>query len=526
MPRAVARTLAVAKGRFACGTHARIYARGNIMSFAPASTMPFSSEPPALPADRGPAPLAERDALAVGTRLAEFRLLRVLGRGGFGIVYLAHDESLGRQVAIKEYLPALWSGRGLDGRVTVRCSSVAGAFAAGLSSFVDEAQLLARFDHPSLVKVHRFWEANGTAYMVMPYYPGVSLRQLRDSMSDPPTEAWLRRLLGSLLGALDVLHEASVLHRDVAPDNILMSSSGVPVLLDFGAARQVLRGQPQALTAILKPSYAPIEQYAADTEVAQGPWTDIYAVAATLHFALTGEVPCTSAARAVQDTQPLLRQRAARDESGAGSGYDRAWLAALDWGLAVMPQARPQSIAQWQEALAGRSSPPRAEPAARASPAAAARGWLPRGARIGAWATPIVASLALIVGSVWSGRENVAVYGATPAAVPAAALTPQGPVAPALPDAPMPMPMAIPLPTSAPQRTAVATTSVTLAVAAQPTRRLTPRATKKPKPPVSTSPLRLCANVSWFGRANCVRKLCATSAWKRHPQCTVEERVG
>jgi serine/threonine protein kinase len=320
-------------------------------------TPPLTSE---MPAKQAPPSLAAREALPVGSRLSEFKIRRVLGSGGFGIVYLAHDDSLRRQVAIKEYLPATWAGRGPDGNVTARSNSFADIFAAGLSSFVNEARLLARFDHPSLVKVHRFWEANGTAYMVMPYYEGVSLRQVRESMSVPPDEAWLRRLLDGLLGALEVMHEASVFHRDVAPDNILILPSGAPVLLDFGAARHVLLGQTQVLTAIVKPSYAPIEQYAGISEVRQGPWTDIYATAATLHYCLSGKAPSTSAARTVHDTQRPLHQREEFGATASGTPFDNNWLEALDWGLAVMPQARPQSIAQWREALEGRLPVPSA----------------------------------------------------------------------------------------------------------------------------------------------------------------------
>jgi len=322
--------------------------------------MPPPSVPSELPATHASPSLAAPEALLAGSTHSEFKILRVLGSGGFGIVYLAHDESLGRLVALKEYLPVSLAGRGPDGQVQVRSSSFADTFAAGLSSFVNEAQLLARFDHPSLVKVHRFWQANGTAYMVMPYYEGVTLRQVRESMSVPPDEAWLHRLLDSLLGALEVMHDASVFHRDVAPDNILVLPSGVPVLLDFGAARHVLAGQTQVLTAILKPSYAPIEQYAGASEFRQGPWTDIYATAATLHYCLTGKAPSTSAARTVHDTQRPLHQREEFCATTSSQPYDKKWLEALDWALTVMPQGRPQNIAEWREALAGRLPVPSA----------------------------------------------------------------------------------------------------------------------------------------------------------------------
>ena len=307
---------------------------------------------PQPPAPQPPV-LDDVEALPTGARLAEFEIKSVLGRGGFGIVYLALDLSLQRLVAIKEYLPAALAARRADNRLSVRSAAFAESFEMGLRSFVNESRLLARFDHLALVKVHRFWEANGTAYMVMPYYEGVTLTQVRQSMIVPPNEAWLRRILTALLGALDVMHSASVFHRDVAPDNIVLLRSGLPVLLDFGAARHVLEDQAQAITALVKPAYAPIEQYAAGSEFRQGPWTDIYGASATLHYCLTGKPPPTAAARIVEDNYEPLAKCKDLLEPATGEPYDKHWLAALDWGLEVKPQARPQSIAQWQKALAG-----------------------------------------------------------------------------------------------------------------------------------------------------------------------------
>src|SRR5262249_37748174 len=146
--------------------------------------------------------------------------------------------------------------------VVPHSEKVADTFALGLRSFINEAQLLASFDHPSLVKVYRFWEDNGTAYMVMPYYQGVTLKRALEALPAPPEEAWLQRQLGALLDALEVMHQAHCYHRDIAPDNILLLDDGRPLLLDFGAARRVIGDATQALTAFLKPGYAPVEQYA------------------------------------------------------------------------------------------------------------------------------------------------------------------------------------------------------------------------------------------------------------------------
>ncbi len=286
--------------------------------------------------DRGDNP-----ALPVGTLLGEFELTRVLGIGGFGIVYLANDRQLGRRVALKEYMPGGLATRVAGATVSVKSERHREAFDAGLRSFVNEAKLLARFDHPSLVKVYHFWEGNGTAYMVMPYYEGLTLKQhlgQLDAAGQTVSEAWLRGLLAPLTEAISVLHAERCYHRDIAPDNIiLLAGSGRPLLLDFGAARQVIRDMTHALTVILKPGYAPPEQYDEAGGVAQGPWTDVYALAAVVHFAITGKPPPESVGRLMNDRYVPLAQRPARRCSDA-------FLQAIDRALRVRPAERTQSI--------------------------------------------------------------------------------------------------------------------------------------------------------------------------------------
>ncbi|HEV6965685.1 serine/threonine-protein kinase, partial [Roseateles sp.] len=232
------------------------------------------------------------NALPAGTRFGELEILGTLGVGGFGIVYLARDHSLEREVAIKEYMPSQFAQRDGRSQVSVRSISMRETFELGRRSFVNEAKLLARFDHPSLLKVYRFWEANGTAYMAMPRLVGQNLREARKARPTPPPEAWTRRIFDAVLGGLETLHAQHVWHRDVAPDNIFLPADGSPpILLDFGAARQAIGDRTQVFTAILKPSFAPIEQYAEATSLKQGPWTDFYALAAAMHELLTGRPP-------------------------------------------------------------------------------------------------------------------------------------------------------------------------------------------------------------------------------------------
>ena len=316
----------------------------------------MSTLPPASAPSPAPAAGTDHDALPPGTRFGEFEILRVLGVGGFGIVYLANDHSLEREVALKEYMPASLAARGAGPQITVRSSSFAETYAIGLRSFVNEARLLARFDHPSLVKVYRFWEDNATAYMVMPYLQGVTLRDTRRRMAHPPDEPWIRSVISPILSALELLHREGVYHRDIAPDNILLPNDGPPVLLDFGAARRVISDRTQSLTAILKPSYAPIEQYAEMTQLRQGPWTDLYALGAVIHYLLFGAPPAPATARAVQDEVDAIENRIV-------PGVSPRFLEAVSWMLSVRPNQRPQSGEQLRAVLDGHAQiPPRGRP--------------------------------------------------------------------------------------------------------------------------------------------------------------------
>ncbi len=305
----------------------------------PSPFLPTTAELKALP--------EASDALPVGAHLAEFEVREVIGVGGFGIVYRAWDSALEREVAVKEYMPMGLVGRGADGRATLRSRGYEEDFTLGLRSFVNEARLLARFDHPSLVKVYRFWEANGTAYMAMPFYQAQTLRQRRQDMgAQVPTQEWLLSMIQPLLGALEEMHRADVYHRDIAPDNILWCADSRPVLLDFGAARHALTDRTQALTAILKPQFAPIEQYADAQSMRQGPWTDVFALASTCYFMVTGRPPLPATARILNDDLAPLAQL-------APEGFSPHVLATLDWAMAVRPRERPQSVAILQDALLG-----------------------------------------------------------------------------------------------------------------------------------------------------------------------------
>ena len=287
-----------------------------------------------------------------GHALQEFTVEQVLGLGGSSIVYLARDNKLDRRVALKEYLPGTIAMRAPDGQVVPRLPRFAESYEKGLQSFINESRLLGSFDHPSLVKVYRFWADNGTAYMAMPYYDGITLKKWLKDLGAPPSEKWLRAIALPLTGALAVLHEQGCMHRDVAPDNILMlydraggnylEQTPRPVLLDFGAARRVVADATQNLTSLLKSGYSPVEQYDNESKLLQGPWSDVYALSAVLYTAAIGKAPNAAIARLVRDD--LVSARV------AGKGrYSQSFLAAIDAGLAVRPEQRPQSMAAFQQ---------------------------------------------------------------------------------------------------------------------------------------------------------------------------------
>jgi len=298
------------------------------------------------------------DALAPGTRLGEFEVATLLGVGGFGMVYQAFDHSLLRFVAIKEYMPATLASRAEGGALEVRGQADEATFRAGLASFVDEARLLAQFDHPALVKVFRFWEANNTAYMVMPLYSGMTLKQARAHMRTPPPEEWLRKLLWSVTSGLRVLHEAGMLHRDISPDNIFLQDHGQPVLLDLGAARHAIHDRDAQQATALKINYAPLELYA-DTagELKQGPWSDLYSLGAVVHGCLCNDTPLPATLRAMRDRMVPFSRVARTVRKQFGVEYSRPFVEAVAHCLQLQPHDRPHSIDAFLQELGMGAAP-------------------------------------------------------------------------------------------------------------------------------------------------------------------------
>lgn len=297
---------------------------------------------PALPPPaHAPAGTEAPLALRPGFQLFEYRIDAVLGQGGFGITYLATDVNLNVKVAIKEYLPAEYAMRASDHSVSPRWAEDSGFYLSGLESFLVEARTLATFRHSNIVRVARFFEAHHTAYMVLEYERGKALKQWWEKHRAMP-EAQLLSLLQPLLDGLALVHESGYLHRDIKPDNIYVrSEDGSLVLLDFGAARQTAGGAEQ-MADVVTPGYAPLEQYQGGK---QGPWTDVYALGATLYWMVSGSKPAPAPERQ-HGTAAYLPAL----EAGAGR-YSEQFLRAIDDALTLDPAQRPQSIQEFSHKL-------------------------------------------------------------------------------------------------------------------------------------------------------------------------------
>jgi serine/threonine protein kinase len=303
-------------------------------------------------------------ALVAGRRIGRYEILGVLGQGGFGITYRARDTQLGRDVAVKEYLPTALAVRQDGTTVLPRSTDLVDDFVWGRDRFIAEGHTLASLEEaPAIVRVFDFLEANGTAYIVMELLRGETL-EARLNARGPLSPAEVDAILRPLLDGLEHVHTAGFLHRDIKPANILLKANGAPTLIDFGASRAAIAGRTAAMTAIFTPGYAAAEQF---TSAKQGPWSDIYGLAATIHCAIIGQPPPSAFDRMLDDDyRPLVRVMPA--------GFAPSLLKGIDAGLAVRAADRPQSIAQWRTILndtsdvtmVSRSRPAPAQPSATA----------------------------------------------------------------------------------------------------------------------------------------------------------------
>ncbi|MDP1750575.1 MAG: serine/threonine-protein kinase [Reyranella sp.] len=293
------------------------------------------------------------DALPIGQTIGRYTIVSILGQGAFGITYGARDDELGRDVAIKEYLPAALAMRRDGSTVRPRSTKAVEDFDWGRDRFIAEGRTLATLHRaPAIVRVFDFLHANGTTYMVMELLHGETLEN-RLSRTGALDAAALAKVLWPLLDGLEQVHNAGFLHRDIKPGNILLDGDGNPTLIDFGAARAAIAGRTAVMTAVFTPGYAAAEQF---TSAREGPWTDIYGLSATLYHAIAGRAPPNAFERLQHDAfEPLARLRPA--------GLPSEMLAGIDAGLQVDASERPQSIARWRSAFVERRFVPTLAPA-------------------------------------------------------------------------------------------------------------------------------------------------------------------
>jgi serine/threonine protein kinase len=290
---------------------------------------------------------SDRLGLPIGFEFEGFRILKILGRGGFGITYLANDLQLNARIAIKELFPRDFVTREDGIRVGARTPADQEKVSWAKQRFIEEGRMLKSLNHPNIVRVFRFFERHGTAYMIMEYVPGQDLREWMHAHRHP-SEQHLRAVLMPLLTGLEYVHQKGFLHRDISPENIRITEQGRPVLLDFGSARAALTGRK--LTTIIREGYSPIEQYQSVSQ--QRAFTDLYALAAVMIHCITGQLPPQAIDRTGErDPFKPLTQR-------VRGKYSESFLRAIEAAFAVMPQDRPRNVAQWRRMLKPQSAPP------------------------------------------------------------------------------------------------------------------------------------------------------------------------
>ena len=281
------------------------------------------------------------NALPKGYLLHTNRIERTIGGGGFSIVYLAINKRTNQKVIIKEYLPSSRARRVENASVECLSDQTSGNFRLGMRRFFDEAAALAKVNHPNIVRVTDFFRANNTVYMVMEYEHGKDLRWYIKKRNGRVSERFIRTVFPELLLGLQILHQNKLLHLDIKPANILVRSGGRPLLLDFGAAREAMAKKGKHERHTLTSGFAPIEQH---RHGHIGPWTDLYAIGATIWACMSGKAPITSTERIVKDKQ----KSAARSFAGR---YTKELLELVDWCLQLNQLDRPQNCRELLDAM-------------------------------------------------------------------------------------------------------------------------------------------------------------------------------
>src|SRR5580658_789957 len=368
--------------------------------------MQDDSGAPVCPVCGRPFAMAAQNPLQMRPRTLlhdQYLIGRALGHGGFGVTYLAWDTGLATRLAVREYLPHGVAGRAANTtQVMAYSDSTKAEFEFGLERFLEEARTLKKFKNfPGIVSIDTVFRDNGTAYLVMEYLDGSTFEDFLKMRGGQVPYATGLEIMLPVMRALAAVHAEGILHRDISPDNIYVTNAGQVKLIDFGAARNALGQKSRNLSIILKEGFAPEEQYRSSGT--QGPWTDVYATAGTLYFALTGKIPQGALDRQVEDKLEY--------PSRLGSDIDPRSEAALMRALSVKASERYQSMEDFKAGLTGTAeitpameipvipapgyesqpygAPP---PAAFVAPPAPAQSSLPK------WLWPTVGGIVVLIG--------------------------------------------------------------------------------------------------------------------------------
>jgi len=284
-----------------------------------------------------------RDALPPGTILDCYRIIKLIGSGGFSLIYLAEDEDTHDEVAIKEYIPKRFGKRSGQNPVSVLTPDKHVNFERGRRLFYQEANTLAQLDHPNIVRVRNCFLSNNTAYLVMDYEPGKNLGRYIKKRQGGLSSNFLLTVFPPLLDALGNIHKTQNLHLDIKPSNVHLRPGGNPLLLDFGAVFH-LDNVGEKKAQVITPGFSPIEQYYVSSKV--GPWTDVYAIGASMRACIEGRPPPSAVERHAKETLEPTSQLFAKR-------YPKHILEAIDWAMRIEAKERPQSAAEMRSALLG-----------------------------------------------------------------------------------------------------------------------------------------------------------------------------
>lgn len=301
-----------------------------------------------MPEPNPPGPMTQaRHSLTPGTLLDCYRIQRMIGSGGFSLIYLAQDQDTGQEVVIKEFMPKKLARRDGQWRVSAMDARSVDALNRGLKLFYQEAKILAGLRHPNIVQVLGCFRRHDTGYIVMEYYRGQSLATYIKHRQGALSTSFILRVFLPILDALELIHSQALLHLDVKPGNIQLRAGGEPLLLDFGAVHPFAERPQERSGQVVTAGYSPLEQYYQETQL--GPWSDVYAIGASMRACMEGKTPPSAIERHAADTLVPAR------EAFLGQ-YPNFLVQAVDWAMCMEPRRRPQHAGQLLQVLRRQAS--------------------------------------------------------------------------------------------------------------------------------------------------------------------------